>query len=247
MAGTASNSLFFDPDEYPENTLKAFNDYVELFELRYSAQFPDPPKVSLDSALKRWKIVNATERNPNPRPTLDQYDKIKEDWQANDRLAKFLGMFSSARLHSDWKVAMPNEKARKTKTWNDFVNAMKQYYKPTQNPTLKNFKFRELTQAENEIFPAFCNRVEKEARHCYFKRKHNECNADEIATRHQIIIGTTNNMIREEALLKSWDLQKLRTEGMKIEGASKGRAEIAGDSLYKLGKYSLQKHKDNFT
>ena len=68
----------------------------------------------------------------------------------------------------------------------------------------------------------------------------NECNADEIATRDQIVIGTTNNMIREKALLKSWDLQKLRTEGMKIESASKGGAEIAGGSLYKLGKYSYK-------
>ena len=125
MAGTAnkelqsSNSLFFDPDEYLENTLKA----------------------SLDYALKRWKIVIATERNPNPRPTLDQYDKIKEDWQAKDRLTKFLAMFSSTRLHSNWQVNMLHEKARKTATWKDFVDAMKEYYKPTENPTLKNFKF----------------------------------------------------------------------------------------------------------
>ena len=47
-------------------------------------------------------------------------------------------------------------------------------------------------------------------------------------------------MIREEVLLKSWDLQKLCTEGMKIEHASKGGAEIAGDSPYKLGKYSYK-------
>ena len=86
MVGTAnketqsSNSLLFDPNEYPKNTLKAFNDYVELFELRYNAQFPNPPKILLDSALERWKIANATEHNPNPQPTLEQYDKIKEDW-----------------------------------------------------------------------------------------------------------------------------------------------------------------------
>ena len=185
MAGTAnkepqsSNSFFFDSDEYPKYTLKAFNDYVELFELRYNAQFPDPPKVSLDSALKRWKIVNATERNLNPRPTLDQYDKIKEDWQAKGILEKLLGMFSSACSHSNWQVAMLNEKARKIATWKDFVDAMKEYYKPTQNPTLKTIKFRELTQAENETFPTFSNRVEKEAQHCYFKCEHNECDADE--------------------------------------------------------------------
>ena len=149
-------------------------------------------------------------------------------------------MFYSTRLHSKWQVAMPNEKARKIAIRKDFVDAMKEYYKPTQNPTLKNFKFRELTQAENETFPAFCNRVEKEAQHCYFKCEHNKCNADEIATCDQIVTGTTNNMIREEALLKLLDLQKLHTEGMKIESASKGGAEIVGDSLYKLGKYSYK-------
>ena len=117
-------------------------------------------------------------------------------------------MFSSTRLHTDWLVAMPNEKARKTATWKDFVDAMKECNKPTQNPTVKNVKFRELTLAENETFPAFCNRVEKEARHCYFKCEHNECNADEIAKSDQIVIGTTSNMIREGALLKSWGLQK---------------------------------------
>ena len=135
---------------------------------------------------------------------------------------------------------MLNEKARKIATWKDFVDAMKEYYKPTQNPTLKNFKFRELTQAEDETFPAFCNKVEKEVRHCYFKCKHNKCNADEIATHDQIVNGTTNNMICEETLLKSWDLQKLCTEGMKIESAPKGGVEIADDSLYKLGKYSYK-------
>ena len=83
-------------------------------------------------------------------------------------------------------------------------------------------------------------RVEKEERHCYFKCEHNECNTDEVATRDQIVIGTTNNMIREEALLTSWNLQKLCTEGMKIESVSTDGAEIAGDSLYKLGKYSYK-------
>ena len=35
-------SLFFDPDEHPEDTLKAFTGFVESFERRYNAQYPDP-------------------------------------------------------------------------------------------------------------------------------------------------------------------------------------------------------------
>ena len=40
-------------DTYPEETLKAFEEFIDTFELRYDAQFPDPPKVSMDSALQR--------------------------------------------------------------------------------------------------------------------------------------------------------------------------------------------------
>jgi hypothetical protein len=43
----ASQQLFFDPDKYPEDTLKVFQEFIQTFELRYHAQYPDPPKVSL--------------------------------------------------------------------------------------------------------------------------------------------------------------------------------------------------------
>jgi hypothetical protein len=105
----ASQQLFFDPDKHPEDTLKAFQEFIQTFELRYHAQYPDPPKVSLDSAVERWKVANTTESNPQPKPTLDQYDKIRDEWQAKDKVAKFLGMFSSRRFYSDWQVAEPDE------------------------------------------------------------------------------------------------------------------------------------------
>ena len=46
---------------------------------------------------------------------------------------------------------------------------MKEYYRPTENLTLKNFNFRAITQNQVETFPAFCNRVNKETKHCNFK------------------------------------------------------------------------------
>ena len=64
-------------------------------------------------------------------------------------------MYSSKRLHSDWRAAQPDEKLRKVASWEIFVKAMKQYYKPTENATLKNFQFRALSQLRNETFPAF--------------------------------------------------------------------------------------------
>ena len=55
MEARHSQQLFFDPDQYPEDTLKAFEEFTQLFELGYDAQFPDPPKVSMDAAIDRWK------------------------------------------------------------------------------------------------------------------------------------------------------------------------------------------------
>ena len=96
---------------------------------------------------------------------------------------------------------------------------------------------------QSETFSSFCNRLTKEAIHCYFKCESATCTADQTATRDQIIIGTNQNKIREEALLKSWDLPTLRKEGMKIESACKGGAEISVESLNRVGIYSFKNMK----
>ena len=48
-----------------------------------------------------------------------------------------------------------------------FVATMEHYYKPTENPILKNFQFRSLTQHRGETFLSFCNRLWKEAIYCH--------------------------------------------------------------------------------
>ena len=100
--------------------------------------------------------------------TIDRVAKYNE-WRSKDRVAKFLGMFSSRRMYADWQVAEPDVTKRAQATWEYFVAQIQAYYKPTENLTLKNHKFRTLTQATQEAFPAFCNRVYKEAQHCNFK------------------------------------------------------------------------------
>ena len=101
---------------------------------------------------------------------------------------------------------------------------MRDYYKPTENSILRNFEFRQLEQLPSETFSAFCNRVEKEGKTCTFCdcEPGNNCNACSTAVRDQIVIGTTHAKVREEAFLKNWALNELRTEGMKLESASKG-------------------------
>ena len=49
-------TLSFDPDCHPEDTLKASDDFIQRFELRYDAQFPNPPKGFLNAAIKWWKL-----------------------------------------------------------------------------------------------------------------------------------------------------------------------------------------------
>eukprot|EP00111_Clytia_hemisphaerica_P017092 TCONS_00050618-protein len=127
MSTNATASLFFDPDCHPDNTLKAFLEFTQDYELRYAAMYPDPPKVSLDSALQRWKLGN-----DNKNPTMAEYDDIVDQWKAKDMVAKFLGIYSSRRLVSDWTMAMPTEKSRKDATWNQFKDTMDSYYKPTE-------------------------------------------------------------------------------------------------------------------
>ena len=236
-----AEQLHFDPDLHPDDTAKAFSEFVQDFELRYNAKYPDPSKVSLEAAIQRWQFLN-----PDQKPGLADYDKIVEDLKSKDKVAKFLGLHSSRRFFADWKAAQPDDEQRKRSTWDDFVMKMQVYYKPTENPTLKNFQFRSLSQGKAETFIAYCNRVEMEAGHCEFKCDSEACTGQEIAVRDQIVIGTLSDEIREEALKKSWSLSTLRQEGMRMESASKGASQIAGDSnLNKVGKYSFRNAKSN--
>ena len=239
------SDLYFDPNDHPDETLKAFDNFTQMFELRYDAQFPDPPKVSLDAAIQRWKVENTVAGQQAPIPTLEQYDDLVSSWRSRDKVAKCLGMFSSNRLFTDWQIAEPNEALRKASTWDNFIEKMQDYYKPTENLTLKNFQFRSLLQDTKESFATFCNRVEKESKHCGFKCENADCTAQNTAIRDQIIIGTSEEKIREEALMKSWDLPTLRREGTKMESAAKGGAAMSGEPLNRLGKYSHRNIRTN--
>ena len=101
MAESKAN-VFFDPDLHPDDTLKSFVDFVKCFELRYEAAYPDPPKVSLDAALSRWKLSNN-----NKDPSLEEYDQVVDEWRGKDMVRKCLGMFSSPRLNSDGNLRSP--------------------------------------------------------------------------------------------------------------------------------------------
>ena len=235
----ATSNVYFNPEEHPKDTLKEFKEFCKLFSLRYDAQFPDPPKSSLDVAIHRWTIQNRTAETPNPQPTLDDYDNIRDVWRSKDKVAKIIGMFSGPRLSADWEAAEPNEAVRKASTYDEFKEKMIEFYKPTENETLIHYEFRDLHQKSDESFISFCNRVVSAAKMCNFKCDSQNCSVQETIVRDQIVIGTKIAKIREEALEKSWKLDELKKTGMKIESAARGEAEIAGTAdVKKLGAYS---------
>ena len=56
------------------------------------------------------------------------YDKIRDDWMSQDKVAKCLGMFSSPRLYEDWQTAEPDEDIRKKASWKLFIESMQKAY-----------------------------------------------------------------------------------------------------------------------
>ena len=88
-------TIYFDHDEHPEDTLKAFEEFIKKFSLRYEAQFPDPPKVSLETAIQRWKVTSATADNLSPTPDVEQYDKITLEWKdrVKDKVKKLHSLY----------------------------------------------------------------------------------------------------------------------------------------------------------
>ena len=89
MAESKAN-VFFDSDLHSDDTLKSFVDFVKCFKLRYEAAYPDPPKVSLDAALSRWKLSNNIKD-----PSIEEYDQVVDEWRGKDMVRKCLAMFSS--------------------------------------------------------------------------------------------------------------------------------------------------------
>ena len=179
-------NLQFDPDLHPHSTLKAFNDFVEQFEFRYEAQYPEPSKTVMDNAVLQWKSLHQ-----DADPSAAQKIIIRNNLISKDKVRKLLGFFSTLRFQQDWKAAEPTE-AERNCTWAAFLTKMRTYYKPTENTTLRNFEFHSLTQLPAITFSAFSNLIEKEGKTCTFCDcdATSDCNASEMAIRDQIVVGT---------------------------------------------------------
>ena len=115
-----------------------------------------------------------------------------------------------------------------------------------ENQIMRNFGFLQIAQLPNETISAFCNRVQAAGKTCTFCCCKKDCKVEEYGIRDQIIIGTNNETIREKAMLKNWNLQELRQNGMKHETAAAEEVRIRreiGRSINKLGSYCQHQEK----
>ena len=220
-------SLQFNPDNHPHSTLKAFKDFTEQYNYRYEAQYPLPQKYVMDNEFAIWKAANG-----DTDPTAERKHTLQTEWISKDKVRKLLGFFASPRLIQDWRAAEPDAT---NVSWETFIEKMETYYKPTENRIIRNFEFRQLSQRHTETFSAFCNRVEEAGKNCYFcECTEATCSARQYAIRDQIVIGTHNEIIREKAMLKDWNLKDLRSKGMKYESVAVGEEKLVENLLINL-------------
>ena len=171
-------------------------------------------KHKFDTSIELWKADNE-----DNGPTAAEKKAIRDDVRSKDKVRKLLGLFASNRLQQDWKAAEALAEDRDESTWENFVAKINTYYKPTENTTLRNYEFRQLTQQPSDTFSAFCNRVEKEGKSCTFClcAATSTCNATVMAVRDQIVIGTNNENIKEQALMKGrYENEKVFLEGKSV-------------------------------
>ena len=209
----------FDPADHPGNVYDAFCDFVDSFTYVYEAV-----------------------AKPAPAGTADL-----DAWTAQDKRKQFLGRFASRNLQIDYE----NETLaaeRSTITYDDAIKKLKDRYKPTQNKILANYEFHRLSQRPTETFDGFCNRVKQEAKSCDFVCG-DTCTVRDTLIRDRIVIGTSDDQIRKNALKEQWSLTDLLTNSRQIEAATHGAhkmkvevksepVESAGIQRTRAGKYS---------
>ena len=50
-----------NPERFPHATLKVFNKFIEQYEFRYEAQYPEPPKHAIEACITKWTATTKKE------------------------------------------------------------------------------------------------------------------------------------------------------------------------------------------
>ena len=206
----------FDPNDFPDNTLEAFKDFVHQYGYIYDSLNRDPPNsVKTDAEIRSWI--------------------------SKDKRKVFLGRFSHRNLQKQYED-LTESGAREEMTFENMIKAFEGKFKLSSNTTLANFKFRNIAQNDDESFDLFCIRVKREASGCNFKCTHDDCTVSEVLIRDQILIGTNSSDIQQQALKDEWNLDTLIAKGRSIEASKKGAATIKKEEDYRTEVHRTNRH-----
>ena len=194
----------FDPEAHRSNVYDAFSEFVETYKYEYEAVAKEPPESITEEADRtKWIEINMRKL--------------------------FLGRYCSRNFQKDYEAAVPLAE-RTSLTFTQMVTKMKKRYEPSRNYTLANFEFHGLRQeVDGESFDNFAHRVRAQSQQCQFSCGET-CTVPDIMIRDQLIIGTNNSSIRENALREQWSLKDLIENGRKMESASHCNQRIKEDN-----------------
>jgi len=124
-----SQSKKFDPNILSEGVLEHFQEFIHEFNYVYDSLNREPP-ASCKEQVERTR------------------------WISLDKRKIFLGRFSHRNLQKQY-IDLCSQTQRDTMSFEDMVKTFTDKFRLSANMTLANFKFRGLTQNENENFDLF--------------------------------------------------------------------------------------------
>ena len=197
----------FDPAQHDGNTLQAFTEFIESWEMWYDVA------------------------------SIGELKEDATDAQKKEHKAKVFRMcaFTGERLKTDLKAEYNQDMAKiKSADFDDMVKKLHDRYQPAQNQVLLHYQFHQLKQEPGEKIDAFINKICQHADKCAFKCTNTSCTEkDQIhktLIRDQIIIGTNIASVRENALEKEHDLASLISTARKIEATEEATKLIDSES-----------------
>lgn len=212
----------FDPGEHYHNVFEAFSEFINSFEYTYEALGRAPPPGTTAAQTPAWTNL--------------------------DKKKILLGKYSSRAFQKEFESLVAKENRNKT-TFIELVQLMEEKYAPARNHILANYEFHRLVQ-QDENFETFSNRVTEQANSCQFKCDSADCNIPNIMIRDQLIFGTNNTEIRQQALKQQWNLKDLLKNARVIETATFSSQHMQDNSQKSVsrvrpGRYSKKTRQKN--
>ena len=205
----------FNPRNHPVDLVSAFMRFQRKFGYVYDGENRVPPS------------------------TITEAAQVSE-WKEKDKARLFLSRAVSDEFLDDFENAVP-ETDRTGIKFSDLVDKIKTRYTPTSNKVHNHYIFHRIVQKPDETFDDFCHRVRSEAELCDFKCQSDTCTVKETLIRDQILVGTTNESIRGEALRKQWSLEDLLKEGRVTEASLIAASEIKAEPPHQSGLQNINR------